>query len=92
MRAKWTAIGLTAVTIALLCVVALRTDVGAQSAGQAAIRVSDGGVIPKDWGTLVMTSAPYPRGGNGMVFQAADGTIRIVRLQGGREVMVFRRN
>jgi hypothetical protein len=47
--------------------------------------------IPKAFGRLV-GGGVYPEGGSGLFFEAGDGTIRIVRIDGRYEVIVFPRN
>lgn len=64
-------------------------------AQQSAIRERQGGAIPKGFGRLVDKNAYLTTGGAALVFEAGDGTIRIVSISvegQPEEAFVFRRN
>lgn len=63
-------LALIAITIGFFCAM---TAVAQQA------QISASAPIPKDWGRLVAQGA-YPSGGTALYFEAADGTVRIVKL------------
>ncbi len=61
------------------------------AAQQPAIPEIRAGAIPKAWGRLVAPDA-WPQGGAALIFEATDGTVRIVKVEGQMQVIVFPRN